>query len=98
MFLFSYGLSLELVPLQYIHAAVFAVEEINNSTMLLPGVKLGYHIFDSCGRPPWALQAALSLVGGDSTSCNSGSLLCICIILCPLPNEIMTVKQMQSCV
>ncbi|KAM8769826.1 extracellular calcium-sensing receptor-like [Acanthopagrus schlegelii] len=71
-------IGLELVPLQYIHAAVFAVEEINNSTMLLPGVKLGYHIFDSCGRPPWALQAALSLVGGDSTSCNSGSLLCAC--------------------
>lgn len=50
---------------------VFAVEEINHSTTLLPGVKLGYHIFDSCGRPPWALQAALSLVGGDSASCNS---------------------------
>lgn len=50
---------------------VFAVEEINHSKTVLPGVKLGYHIFDSCGRPPWALQAALSLVGGDSTSCNS---------------------------
>ncbi|XP_049432620.1 extracellular calcium-sensing receptor-like [Epinephelus fuscoguttatus] len=62
---------LEQVPLQYIHAMVFAVEEINRSTMLLPGVKLGYHILDSCGRPPWALQAALSLVGGDSPSCNS---------------------------
>ncbi|XP_039986062.1 extracellular calcium-sensing receptor [Xiphias gladius] len=47
---------------------VFAVEEINHNTTLLPGVKLGYHIFDSCGRPPWALQAALSLVGGDRTS------------------------------
>lgn len=69
-FLLSCGLSLEHVPLQYIYAMVFAVEEINNSTTLLPGVKLGYHIFDSCGRPPWALQAALSLVGGDGTSCN----------------------------
>uniref|UniRef100_UPI0037E9BE36 extracellular calcium-sensing receptor-like n=1 Tax=Semicossyphus pulcher TaxID=241346 RepID=UPI0037E9BE36 len=62
---------LEHVPLQYIYAMVFAMEEINNSTTLLPGVKLGYHIFDSCGRPPWALQAALSLVGGDRTSCIS---------------------------
>ncbi|XP_063348615.1 extracellular calcium-sensing receptor-like [Pelmatolapia mariae] len=62
---------LEYVPLQYIYAMVFALEEINHSTMLLPGIKLGYHIFDSCGRPPWALQSALSLVGGDSTSCNS---------------------------
>ncbi|XP_027136174.1 extracellular calcium-sensing receptor-like [Larimichthys crocea] len=65
---------LQHVPLQYIYAMVFAVEEINNSTTLLPGVKLGYHIFDSCGRPPWALQAALSLVGGDSTSCKSTDL------------------------
>ncbi|KAM9359546.1 extracellular calcium-sensing receptor-like [Symphorus nematophorus] len=62
---------LQHVPLKYIYAMVFAVEEINNSTTLLPGVKLGYHIFDSCGRPPWAVQAALSLVGGDSTSCKS---------------------------
>ncbi|KAM9318713.1 extracellular calcium-sensing receptor-like [Pholidichthys leucotaenia] len=50
---------------------VFALEEINHSKTLLPGVKLGYHIFDSCGRPPWALQAAMLLVGGDGSSCNS---------------------------
>ncbi|XP_068173688.1 extracellular calcium-sensing receptor-like [Antennarius striatus] len=62
---------LEHTPLQYIYAMMFAVEEINNSTVLLPGVKLGYHIFDSCGRPPWAIQAALSLIGGHSTRCKS---------------------------
>ncbi|XP_067452006.1 extracellular calcium-sensing receptor-like [Thunnus thynnus] len=61
---------LEHVPLQYIYAMVFAVEEINHSTTLLPGAKLGYHIHNSCGLPQWALQSALSLVGGDSTSCN----------------------------
>ncbi|XP_068440271.1 extracellular calcium-sensing receptor-like [Clinocottus analis] len=59
------------LPLQYIYAMVFAVEEINHSATLLPGVKLGYHIRDSCALPPWAMQAALSLVGGDSGSCNS---------------------------
>lgn len=26
----------------------FAVEEINNSSVLLPGIKLGYEIFDYC--------------------------------------------------
>ncbi|XP_018555906.1 extracellular calcium-sensing receptor-like [Lates calcarifer] len=62
---------LDHVPLQYVYAMVFAVEEINLNTELLPGVKLGYYIFDSCGKPPWALQAALSLVGGNRTSCNS---------------------------
>uniref|UniRef100_A0A3Q3MFH6 Olfactory receptor C family, r1 n=1 Tax=Mastacembelus armatus TaxID=205130 RepID=A0A3Q3MFH6_9TELE len=55
--------------LLYVYAMVFALEEINHSTMLLPGVKLGYHIYDSCAFPLWAVQAALSLVGGNSSSC-----------------------------
>ncbi|XP_041796791.1 extracellular calcium-sensing receptor-like [Chelmon rostratus] len=61
---------LQNLPLQYIYAMVFALEEINRSTTLLPGVKLGYHIRDSCALHPWAMQAALSLVGGDSASCD----------------------------
>ncbi|XP_026169655.1 extracellular calcium-sensing receptor-like [Mastacembelus armatus] len=65
---------LEDTPLQYVYAMVFALEEINHSTMLLPGVKLGYHIYDSCAFPLWAVQAALSLVGGNSSSCNSAAL------------------------
>ncbi|XP_070825812.1 extracellular calcium-sensing receptor-like [Chaetodon trifascialis] len=66
---------LENLPLQYIYAMMFALEEINHSTTLLPGVKLGYHIRDSCALHPWAMQAALSLVGGDSASCNSAAQL-----------------------
>ena len=49
---------------------VFAVEEINRNSTLLPGVKLGYRILDSCFRYPWALQGALSMVGGDAHSCD----------------------------
>ncbi|XP_076591307.1 extracellular calcium-sensing receptor-like [Chaetodon auriga] len=49
---------------------VFAVEEINRNSTLLPEVKLGYRILDSCSRYPWALQGALSLVGGDTHSCD----------------------------
>lgn len=69
------GFRLENLPLQYIYAMVFALEEINHSTTLLPGVKLGYHIRDSCALHPWAMQAALSLVGGESTSCDSAAQL-----------------------
>ncbi|XP_065816815.1 extracellular calcium-sensing receptor-like [Labrus bergylta] len=64
---------LENLPLQYMYAMVFALDEINHSATLLPGVKLGYDIRDSCGIHPWATQAALSLVGGDSSSCNSAA-------------------------
>uniref|UniRef100_A0A3Q1J5G2 G-protein coupled receptors family 3 profile domain-containing protein n=1 Tax=Anabas testudineus TaxID=64144 RepID=A0A3Q1J5G2_ANATE len=61
---------LEYAPLQYMYAMVFALEEINLSKTLLPGLKLGYRIFDCCGQSPWAPQAALSLAGGDSTTCD----------------------------
>nr|XP_020478066.1 extracellular calcium-sensing receptor-like [Monopterus albus] len=61
---------LENLPLQYVYAMVFALEEINHSTTLLPGVKLGYRIHDSCAFPLWAVQAALSLAAGNSTSCD----------------------------
>ncbi|XP_061915977.1 extracellular calcium-sensing receptor-like [Entelurus aequoreus] len=61
---------LEHLPMQYIYAMVFAVEEINRNPTLLPGIHLGYHIRDSCASHPWATQAALSLVSGDSSSCN----------------------------
>lgn len=69
-FFLSCGLRLEYSPLQYMYAMIFALEEINDSKTLLPGVKLGYHIFDCCGQSPWAPQATLSLAGGDSTTCN----------------------------
>ncbi|KAF7653756.1 hypothetical protein LDENG_00079000 [Lucifuga dentata] len=52
------------------YAMMFAVEEINLNTTLLPGVRLGYRILDSCGQHPWATQGALSMVGRESTSCN----------------------------
>lgn len=52
------------------YALAFAVEEINRDSTLLPGVKLGYHVFDSCRGFPWALGHALKLVAGDTDSCN----------------------------
>ncbi|XP_026169703.1 extracellular calcium-sensing receptor-like [Mastacembelus armatus] len=61
---------LDLEPLKYMYAMAFAVEEINHNSTLLPGVKLGYRIFDYCGRYPWALKEALSMVGGHTQSCD----------------------------
>lgn len=48
----------------------FAVKEINRNPTLLPGVKLGYRIHDTCASSYWAQRVALSLVGGDAHSCN----------------------------
>ncbi|XP_070827215.1 extracellular calcium-sensing receptor-like [Chaetodon trifascialis] len=41
---------------------VFAVEEINSNSNLLPGVKLGYWIIDSCDHVHNSLRALFSLV------------------------------------
>ncbi|XP_008423295.1 vomeronasal type-2 receptor 1-like, partial [Poecilia reticulata] len=44
---------------------VFAIEEINNSTDLLPGIKLGYRIYDSCVSVPVSVHVAFELTNGE---------------------------------
>ncbi|XP_072314525.1 extracellular calcium-sensing receptor-like [Eucyclogobius newberryi] len=48
--------------LQYAYTMMFAIEEINNSTELLPNVTLGYRIFDSCPSIPLSIRASLNLM------------------------------------
>ncbi|XP_053356875.1 extracellular calcium-sensing receptor-like [Clarias gariepinus] len=49
---------------------VFAIEEINNRTDILPGINLGYKIYDTCGSVEKTTRASLSLVNGhvDNTT------------------------------
>ncbi|KAJ8410732.1 hypothetical protein AAFF_G00186890 [Aldrovandia affinis] len=64
-------LRLQVRPMRWAQAMVFAVEEINRNPSLLPGIRLGYRILDSCGQYPWALHGALALVSGGSHTCNA---------------------------
>uniref|UniRef100_A0A4W5MX24 Receptor ligand binding region domain-containing protein n=1 Tax=Hucho hucho TaxID=62062 RepID=A0A4W5MX24_9TELE len=50
--------------LRFLRAMVFAVEEINNSSDLLPGVTLGYQVYDSCTSIPMAMNVAIQLANG----------------------------------
>ncbi|XP_066566550.1 extracellular calcium-sensing receptor-like [Amia ocellicauda] len=43
---------------------IFAIEEINNSTDILPGISLGYKIYDDCGSIPVAVRTAMALMNG----------------------------------
>lgn len=56
---------------------IFAIEEINNSSSLLPNVSIGYKVFDSCGLTLPATRAAMGLMNGPNRTldgtCNSHS-------------------------
>ncbi|GCC35028.1 hypothetical protein chiPu_0013508 [Chiloscyllium punctatum] len=46
----------------WFQAMKFAIEEINNSSTLLPGVTLGYDIQDTCLKSSIAIQSAISFL------------------------------------
>ncbi|XP_073350152.1 extracellular calcium-sensing receptor-like [Pagrus major] len=56
--------SIDSRDLRFSRAMIFAIEEINNSTELLPGIKLGYEIHDSCNTVPVAMHVTSQLSNG----------------------------------
>ncbi|XP_059187086.1 extracellular calcium-sensing receptor-like [Centropristis striata] len=50
---------------QYTQAMFFAIEEINNSSDLLPDISLGYKIYDVCGSIARSVRVALALANGN---------------------------------
>ncbi|XP_072247811.1 extracellular calcium-sensing receptor-like [Leuresthes tenuis] len=64
--------SLNFREFQFAQAMLFAIEEINNSTDLLPGISLGYDIYDTCGSIARSVKVALALTNGiDNVSSTS---------------------------
>uniref|UniRef100_A0A674PFZ3 Extracellular calcium-sensing receptor-like n=1 Tax=Takifugu rubripes TaxID=31033 RepID=A0A674PFZ3_TAKRU len=52
---------------QYAQAMLFAIDEINNSSDLLPGITLGCKIYDSCGSIARGVRASLALINSQET-------------------------------
>ncbi|XP_076850875.1 extracellular calcium-sensing receptor-like [Brachyhypopomus gauderio] len=50
--------------LRFARAMEFTIREINNSTDLLPGITLGYQIYDSCSDVQMAIKVALQCETG----------------------------------
>ncbi|XP_054598484.2 extracellular calcium-sensing receptor-like [Nothobranchius furzeri] len=70
--------------LRFSRAMIFGIEEINNSTELLPGIKLGYQIYDVCSSVLIASHAAFELLNRqdpvfykDGNCSNSGAVMAV---------------------
>ncbi|XP_069053795.1 extracellular calcium-sensing receptor-like [Lepisosteus oculatus] len=55
----------DLRSFRWTQVMIFAIEEINRDSTLLPSVILGYRIFDNCGSAALTVRAALALGGGQ---------------------------------
>ncbi|KAL7870281.1 hypothetical protein SRHO_G00077780, partial [Serrasalmus rhombeus] len=53
---------------QFSQSLIFAIEEINNSSSLLPGVSLGYKIYDTCSSTAMGVRMAMALINGNENS------------------------------
>ncbi|XP_060928500.1 extracellular calcium-sensing receptor-like [Limanda limanda] len=65
--------SIDSRELRVSRAMIFAIEEINNSSNLLPDITLGYHIYDSCASVLIALRLAFQLSNGQDPEFSLGN-------------------------
>nr|XP_043876063.1 extracellular calcium-sensing receptor-like isoform X8 [Solea senegalensis] len=82
--------SLNFRGFQFAQAMRFAVEEINNSTDLLPTVSLGYKIYDTCGSIARGVRAALALANGNEVTSAPSNTPCI------RPAQVLAIMGEQS--
>ncbi|XP_076851101.1 extracellular calcium-sensing receptor-like [Brachyhypopomus gauderio] len=61
-------MSIDFSTFQFSQSLIFAIEEINNSSSLLPGVSLGYKLYDTCTSTALGVRMAMALMNGNENS------------------------------
>ncbi|XP_028649080.1 extracellular calcium-sensing receptor-like [Erpetoichthys calabaricus] len=89
--------------MRIVRAMLFAIEEINNSSSLLPDVSLGYKIFDVCTSIHLSIKAALILMNGNEGDeshpgkpCNTPSTVHAVIGMSGSSHTIVIARALQS--
>uniref|UniRef100_A0A8B9GQB5 G-protein coupled receptors family 3 profile domain-containing protein n=1 Tax=Astyanax mexicanus TaxID=7994 RepID=A0A8B9GQB5_ASTMX len=76
-------ISLDFRAFQYSQSLIFAIEEINNSSSLLPGVSLGYKIYDTCSSMARGVKVAMALINGNDNMPQGG--------VCTKPDQVQAI-------
>ncbi|XP_069500139.1 metabotropic glutamate receptor 2 isoform X3 [Ambystoma mexicanum] len=62
--------------IQRLEAMLFALDEINKDRRILPGIKLGAHILDTCSKDTYALEQSLDFVRASLTKVDGSEHIC----------------------
>lgn len=67
---FSFRINLR--EFRFAQTMIFAIEEINSSSSLLPNISIGYKIFDTCGLTLPSTRAVMGLMSGKTRASDQG--------------------------
>ncbi|XP_032892742.1 metabotropic glutamate receptor 2 [Amblyraja radiata] len=62
--------------IQRLEAMLFALDAINKDSAILPGIKLGAHILDTCSKDTYALEQSLEFVRSSLTKVDETEYIC----------------------
>lgn len=62
--------------IQRLEAMLLALDEINQDSRILPGVRLGAHILDTCSKDTYALEQSLEFVRASLTKVHQPGFIC----------------------
>lgn len=62
--------------IQRLEAMLLALDEINQDNRILPGIKLGAHILDTCSKDTYALEQSLEFVRASLTKVHQPGFIC----------------------
>lgn len=62
--------------IQRLEAMLLALDEINSSDRILPGLQLGAHILDTCSKDTYALEQSLDFVRASLTKVHDPGFIC----------------------
>lgn len=62
--------------IQRLEAMLFAINRINNDTNILPGLKIGVHILDTCSFDTFALEQCMDFIKAQMTTIDLADYKC----------------------